>query len=60
MVIKKSNNSTFPVRITPLTLDNKQFINKIRINHKKLPSQFFHNPHSMPDLQIPSIKIPSH
>lgn len=58
-VLQEETNNTFPVRITPLSLTNKQLLNKIRINHQKLPSQFFANPRSMPDLVIPVIRTPS-
>jgi hypothetical protein len=39
---------TFPIREALLT--HKQLTNKIRINHRKLPSRFFANLRSLPEL----------
>jgi hypothetical protein len=54
----RGSQQTFPVRVSPLDLSNRHLLNKIRINHTKLPSQFFANPRSMPDLQI-AARMPS-
>ena len=49
---RQNSQHTFPIRVTPLNFTQRQ-LHKIRINHKKLPSQFFINPKSMPDLHLP-------
>lgn len=54
----RTSQHTFPVRISPLDISNRHLLNKIRINHTKLPSQFFANPRSMPDLQL-ATRMPS-
>jgi hypothetical protein len=57
----RDSHHSFPVRISPLDLTSRQLLNKIRINHSKLPSQFFANPRSVPDLQLatrtPSLEV---